>query len=685
MAKNRFRLGIDIGGTFTDLVLIDQNNGEIISKKTPTISEDPTQGITNGLEALKESGIDTKDIEYFVHGTTIGLNTIIQRNGAKVAFIVTDGFRDMLSFQRLRLPVPYDFRSRHPEPLIPRDLVFTVKERLQHDGKVVRPLDDNDLETKIDEIERANVDGVVVCFLHSYINPVHEQQVKKRIAERLPKVKVNLSSELWPQMREYERAMMTILNMYVQPKIEHHFKHLKRRLEGEAVPATPYITQSNGGIMNIETASKYPVRTLFSGPAAGVIGAQDMVKKAGYENVITFDVGGTSADISIIENGNPTYTGNNHLGGFPVMLPSVSMFSVGAGGGSYAWIDNGGMLKVGPDSVGSTPGPACYGTGDKPALTDAFLICGYLNTESFAGGGFELDIKKAKLAVKPIAEHLKLTIEETADRMIQVAIANMFAEVNNIMEHHGFDPREFALLGYGGAGPVLTNFLAEEIQVNEVLIPPLPGTLCASGALNADFIHDEIMTQQVLLNDISIDELCDRFKQLEEQALKWLNSQQVENLQDQQLTYTLDARYQHQAYEIEVPIELEWLEKGEKEKIRDQFHQLHFNQYGHSNQDASIEMINAHVRIVGKPPKVVNQELEQSLENPVSTTERQIMLKGDLYQAPVYTRTELTYGHKIKGPAIIEQHDSTVVVLPNWTAKVNSYGHLILSNEKGGH
>ncbi|WP_163538715.1 hydantoinase/oxoprolinase family protein [Gracilibacillus sp. YIM 98692] len=684
MAENRFRLGIDIGGTFTDLVLLDQNNGNIISKKTPTVTEDPTQGITNGLHALKEMGISTEDIEYFVHGTTIGLNTIIQRNGAKVAFLVTEGFRDMLSFQRLRLPVPYDFRSRHPEPLVPRDSVFTVKERLQHDGTVVRPLDMDELERKMDAIKKADVDGVVICFLHSYINPVHELQVKEKMAEQLPNVKVNLSSELWPQMREYERSMMTILNMYVQPKVEHHFKHLKQRLEAEAVPAHPYITQSNGGIMDIDTASKQPVRTLFSGPAAGVIGALDMVKKAGFDNVITFDVGGTSADISIIENRYPTYTQSNHLGGFPVMLPSVSMYSVGAGGGSYAWIDNGGMLKVGPDSVGSTPGPACYGVGDKPALTDAFLVCGYLNTESFAGGGFALDVERSKQAIQPIADYLELTIQETADRMIQVAIANMFAEVNNIMEHHGFDPREFALLGYGGAGPVLSNLLAEEIQVNEVLIPPLPGTLSALGALNADFIHDEIKTEQVLLENMPMDELHSKFEQLAQQALNWLESQEGTDLDDQELLYTIDARYQHQAYEIELPIQPEWLDKGKKDEIIHQFHQLHFNQYGHSDTDASIELMNLHVRIVGQPPKVTSPIVEQSDAQPVSKINRDIMLKGNIYEAPVYNRSELMYGQDVEGPAIIEQNDTTVVLLNEWKAKVNRYGHLILSREKGG-
>ncbi|MGN8646505.1 hydantoinase/oxoprolinase family protein [Gracilibacillus sp. HCP3S3_G5_1] len=684
MSASRYRLGIDIGGTFTDLILLDQSNGKMISKKTPTVTDDPTQGITNGLQAFKDMGISPEKIEYFVHGTTIGLNTIIQRNGAKVAFLVTEGFRDMLSFQRLRLPIPYDFRSRHPEPLVPRDLIFTVKERMQHNGEVVKPLDIEDLTKKIDAIEKADVDGVVVCFLHSYLNPINETQVKEIMRQRLPKVKVNLSSELWPQMREYERAMMTILNMYVQPKVEYHFKHLRDRLQAENVQAQPYITQSNGGIMGINTASEYPVRTLFSGPAAGVIGALDVTKKAGFNNVLTFDVGGTSADISIIEHGYPTYTQSNKLGGFPVMLPSVSMYSVGAGGGSYAWIDNGGMLKVGPDSVGSTPGPASYGVGDKPALTDAFLICGYLDPRSFAGGGLQLDIEKAKQAIKPIASYLGLTVEETADRMIRVAIANMYAEINNILEHHGIDPREFGLLGYGGAGPVLANLLAEEIQVNKVIIPPTPGTLSALGALNADFIHDEIKTEQALLENLPSDDLYQKFSQLVQQAEKWLVSQDVANLQGKTLIYTMDARYEHQAYEIEMPIQLDWLEKGMKDKLVHQFHQLHYSQYGHANQDAAIEIINLHVRIIGEPPKVTSPIIEQSDELPVPESYRTIMLNGKTYHTPIYYRNKLKHTQEVIGPAIIAQDDTTTVVLNEWKAKVDQYGHVILSRMEGG-
>jgi N-methylhydantoinase A len=363
MKNSNYRLGIDIGGTFTDLTLLDQENGRIVSLKTPTVPADPAQGIANGLALLGEKGVMPSDIHYFVHGTTIGLNTLLQRRGAEIALFATEGFQDLLSLQRLRLPVPYDFRSRLPEPLIARKHVFPIHERMLHDGTVHQAIDTTQLDEAIDAAVAAKVGGIVVCLLHSYKNASNEEQVAERIRTRAPGLEVSISSKLWPQMREYERAVMTAVNMYIQLNVKRYFETLKERLATEGMPATPFITQSNGGIMDIGTAAEAPVRTLFSGPAAGVIGAVRVAESAGIGNVITFDVGGTSADISIIEGGKPTFVQTNHLAGFPIMLPSISIYSVGAGGGSFAWIDKGGLLKVGPESVGSNPGPACYGQG----------------------------------------------------------------------------------------------------------------------------------------------------------------------------------------------------------------------------------------------------------------------------------------------------------------------------------
>lgn len=679
MHAKKFRLGIDIGGTFTDLTVLDQQNGRILGLKTPTVADDPAQGIVNGLSLLSEKGIRPSDIDYFVHGTTIGLNTLLQRKGASIALFVTEGFRDILNLQRLRLPVPYDFRSRLPEPLIPRKHVFTVRERVLYDGSVKVPIDLDSLDEAIDSALAAGVAGIVVCLLHSYKNPVHEQIAAERIRNRTGgRLEVCLSSELWPQMREYERAVMAAVNLYIQPNVKRYFETLKQRLAAEGMKTTPFITQSNGGIMDIETAAEAPVRTLFSGPAGGVIGAVRAAQAAGFSNVVTFDMGGTSADISIIENGKPTFAQTNHLAGFPIMLPSVAIYSVGAGGGSFAWIDNGGLLKVGPESVGSNPGPACYGRGDKAALTDAFLLCGYLNPERFAAGNVPLYPELSEKAMQPIAEHLQLDVRAAADRMIQVAVANMYAELSSVMEQHGFDPRDFSFLAFGGAGPVTANFLADEIQADSVLVPPSPGTLCALGALTADFAYDAVQSRQNLLSELPMSVLKEEYAKLAETAEQWLQKQEIAGLTGQTLFFSMDARYSGQAYEIELPLEPEVLEDTDHRRILDAFHELHQRQYGHSDRDALLEVINLRVRIVGHTLKPVQPRVPDAEGAAVPVASRNIVCRGQEYVAPVYLRTDLRNGHRVEGPAIVEQDDTTVLILAGWHGTVDAFGNLIL-------
>ncbi|WP_027091556.1 hydantoinase/oxoprolinase family protein [Cohnella thermotolerans] len=680
--SHSWRLGIDIGGTFTDLTVLDEQSGTLIGIKTPTVPSDPAQGIANGLALLRQRGIEPKDIRYFVHGTTIGLNTLLQRRGESIALIVTEGFRDLLSLQRLRLPIPYDFRSRLPEPLIPRERVFTVKERLRHDGSVHTPLDMDSLDEAIRAAAASGAGGVVVCFLHSYKNPVHEQQAVARIRELAPELGVSASAELWPQMREYERAAMTAVNLYIQPNVRRYFETLQERLQEEGVRAQPFITQSNGGIMDIGTAADAPVRTLFSGPAAGVIGAVQVARSADVSNVITFDMGGTSADISIIESGQPTFTQMNHLAGMPIMLPSVSIYSVGAGGGSYAWIDNGGLLKVGPESVGSSPGPACYGKGDRAALTDAYLLCGYLNPDRFAAGNVRLYPERSAQAIAPIAEHLGTDARGAADRMIQVAVANMYAELSAVMEQHGFDPREFSLLAFGGGGPVTANFLAEEIQAQSVLVPPSPGTLCALGALTADFAYDAVLSLQKRFEEVTMDALVHEYDRLAKQARMWLTDQQVSGLEDSTLHYSMDARYAGQAFEIELPLDKSMLEDRTGERIVTAFHELHRRQYGHSDAAAVLELINLRVRLVGHTLKPAIASVPDAQGEIKPTCTRRIRYGGQEHMANVYVRSEMHAGHTIEGPAIVEQDDTTVLVLDGWYGTVDRAGNLILKRKE---
>ncbi|QHZ48667.1 MULTISPECIES: hydantoinase/oxoprolinase family protein [unclassified Bacillus (in: firmicutes)] len=684
MNEDGYRLGIDIGGTFTDLFLLNPKDGGVTAVKTPTVPDDHAQGIVNGLAILKEMDIQPSQIHYFMHGMTIGLNTLLQRKGAKIALFVTEGFRDILSLQRLRLPVPYDFKSRMPEPLIPRKYVFPIKERMLHNGAEKAPLHVKDIDDAVDKVLEEGITGIVVSFLHSYRNPLHEHQAAERIKLRAPELEVVASSELWPQMREYERTVMSVANLYIKPNVQHYFDTLKKRLAASGISAPPFITQSNGGLMDIESAAEAPVKTLFSGPAAGVIGAIRAAEAAGVKNLITLDVGGTSADISIVEEGEATLTQSNQISGFPITVPSVAMYSIGAGGGSLAWVDNGGLLKVGPESAGSDPGPACYGKGEKAALTDAFLVCGYLNPDRFASGRMKLYEEKSEQALQPFAAYLNTDVEQAADQMIQVAVANMYTELSNVMEQHGIDPREFSLVAYGGAGPVTANFLAEEIQAKNALIPPSPGTLSALGALTADFVYDAVSSRRMLLEELDGDELKEEFEKLAEQAEKWLDTQRVKVLTEKCFLYLLDARYKGQAFEIEVPVSRTCIEEKNMREIADSFHQVYQRKYGHSDKKASIELMNIRVRLIGKTPKPPIKESGQTAQPEAApASRRQVMLKGGAYQAAVYNRSDLSCGQRIEGPAIIEQDDTTTLILPNWSGAIDHAGNLIIERKEG--
>lgn len=687
MADVSYRLGIDIGGTFTDLSLINEATGELTELKTPTVTDDPAQGIINGLNLLKKRGVDLSNIQYLVHGMTIGLNTLLQRKGADLALFVTEGFQDILSLQRLRLPIPYDFNSRLPEPLIPRKHVYPISERLIHDGTIKKPLHLQQLDDAVQHVISKKLAGIVISFLHSYQNPVHELQAKAYINHHYPQLEVLPSSELWPQMREYERTVMSVVNLYIQPKVKQYLQTLKSRLKEEGVPISPYITQSNGGLMDAESAATSPVKTLFSGPAAGVIGTARIAASASEPNLITFDVGGTSADISIIQNGQPTMAQSNQLSGFPIILPSVAMYSIGAGGGSVAWIDQGGLLKAGPESVGSNPGPASYGKGEKAALTDAFLICGYLNQERFAGGHLQLQLSAAKKAFQPIADQLNKTVEEAADQLIQVAVANMYTELSNVMEQQGFDPRDFSLLAFGGAGPVVANFLAREIHAKNVVVPPSPGTLCALGALTADFIHDAVLSKKICLQDYSINQLKQDYEKLSRKATDWVSQQNIQHINQTSILLLADARYQGQAFEIELPLSINWLKQEQDiHQLIEAFHKLHQRQYGHRDDQARIEFTHLRVRVIGETPTLPFSPVHESSGQSLKPNEyRRIFIEEKEYKASVYNRDTLSVGSIINGPAVIEQDDTTTLILPNWTGSIDPSGNLVISKEAALH
>lgn len=682
--NDRYRLGVDIGGTFTDFTLVDVQEGATTSLKVPTHPAAPEEGVGEGLRILAdEYGVDLGQVEYFVHGMTIGLNTLLQRAGSRCALLVTEGFRDVLGLQRARLPIPYDFNSFLPKPLIERRFVYGIPERFDASGREVAPLDLQAVDAAVDDAVAQGIEAVAVLFLHSYRVPDHELAAVRRIQERYPQLNVCASSQVWPEMREYERAMATVANLYIQKNVERYFANLKRILVEDGVGITPFITQSNGGIMNLDSAAASPVKTLFSGPAAGVIGAIREAGLAGFGNLMTFDMGGTSTDISVVADGAPTYSTQSELGGLPVVLPTIDIASVGAGGGSIGWIDASGLLKVGPKSAGSNPGPACYGTSEIPALTDAFVLCGYVSPARFGGGRMKLNPSRSLSAIGKLADQLGKSPLETADDMVRVSVSNMYAEISNNMEQRGYDPRDLTVVAYGGGGPVTANIVADEIHARDVFVPLHPGTLCAMGSLSADFAYDAVSAEQLAVDDAAETTIKAKLAQLVDEARAWLDDQRTDIIDKDaaRVRCFADARYFGQSYEISVPVTDEDGRVMSPSQIVAAFNDLHRHLYGHAEAGAAVEIVNLRARIVAATPDLplADAAAERTEGAAQPCGRRALRINGATYDdAAIYNREDLRAGDIISGPAVVEQDDTTVVVIPGWAARVDGRLNLII-------
>ena len=487
--KPRYRLGVDIGGTFTDVLVFNDVSGALTSLKVPSNRQDPAQAIVTGLEALRDRhGVDPGMIGYFSHGTTLGVNTLLERDGAEVGLLVTKGFRDILELRRLRLPQANNLYAPRPRALAPRRRVAEINERLGYDGSVIVPVAREDVVAKARALLDGGADNIAICFLHSYRNGDHESQAKQWILEEFPGAYVIASAELWPQQREYERALVGVINGYIGARMRRYFETLKERAENSGVVTRIFSTKSNGGVMSIEAAGERPVETLLSGPASGVMGAAFIGQLIGDTRLLTLDMGGTSVDMALI-NGEVPYSNENTVGDFTVVLPAVDVSAIGAGGGSIAWLDAEGVLKVGPRSAGANPGPACYGRGGtEPTVTDAYAVLGIMT--SILGGEMKLQFDKARAALATIGTRLGLTVEQAADAVLQVATANIYAEAVPQLARRGVDAKEFSLLCYGAAGPTHSFMLARELNLRRVIVPPMPGLLCALGCLVADLRAD---------------------------------------------------------------------------------------------------------------------------------------------------------------------------------------------------
>lgn len=678
------RLGVDVGGTFTDFALYDTETNQLEFAKTPSTPANQALGVAVGIRKLMDRYAVSPDrIDFFIHGTTVATNTLLERKGARTALIVTAGFRDILQIGRQDRPDLYDWRIRRPDPLVPRHLRFEVHERVLHTGKVLAAMQDQDLDHVIERIRNAHVDTVAVCLLHSYANPTHERAIGEALRRELPGVPISLSHEILPEFKEYERMSTTTINAYVAPIMERYLRRLGESIGEAGLRSDLYIMQSNGGTMGVETAIERPVHTILSGPAAGVIGAVAIAQQAGRPNSISIDMGGTSFDVSLSYRGEVRRTQESELERLPVKVPMVDIHTLGAGGGSIAWIDSGGALRVGPQSAGADPGPACYGNGGtKATVTDANLVLGRLGATSLLGGTMNLDADLARNVIaQNIAHPLGLTLEEAAEGIVQVVNASMVKGIRVVSVSKGYDPREFCLMAFGGAGPLHAAELAAEMDIPTVLVPVAPGVTSALGLLMADLRHDFAQTVLKPGSELSPMEITFRYEQLETQAVEQMSREGVP-VQDVTLARTADARYVGQGYELEVAVASGKLEQQHLDDIMERFHNSHVRNYGYASRDNAVEVVNLRVTALAAMPRPDLARSSGPTGGDASNAligERDVYFKNETKRTGIYDRSVLRPGDTIIGPAIVEQLDSTTVVWVDQTATVDEYLNLLLA------
>jgi len=674
-----YRIGVDIGGTFTDFCVFNEASGELHSLKVLSTPEEPGSEVIEGMRQIRSRfGVEPGEVAYFTHGTTVGINTVIQRKGVRLCLFATEGFCDVLELARLKMPDPYDLFSRRPVPLVTRERVFPIKGRIAPDGSIDEPLEEESVRAALANAKRAGAEGIVVSLLHAYRNPVHEGAVKAIVTGLAPEMFVCCSSEVWPIIREYERTVTAVVSGYVQPRVAFYLSSLEAALKGAGIGAEPLITKSNGGVMSAELGKRHAVQMLLSGTASGVIGASHVARLCGLKNAMSLDIGGTSADMALIVEGKPQYGIGEQVGDFPIFIPTVSVTSVGEGGGSIAWVDPIGVLKVGPESAGSTPGPACYGKGgERATITDAFAVCGFIGESGLGYNAVQIDVERAKAAVGEIAARLKLGVQEAAEAIIKVAVSGTFVEVSKLVSRYGVDPRDFALIAFGGAGPMLAAFLARELGIAQVVVPTTPGVLSAFGGLIADIKNDFIKTVYLEVGPGFEEELRSGFAELLAQAVRWLRDEQ--GFRDPYtLLYSADMRYRGQSFEIETPLEAAWIEDAKWERIAEAFHRQHEQIYDYCDRAAPAQIINLRLVILGPSPKPEFKPLASSDAPPRPEKCALVHYDGKVRPVPLYARQALLAGQRFAGPAVIAQDDCTTCIPEGFDVRVDAYGNLLL-------
>lgn len=678
-----WRVGVDSGGTFTDVCLFNDETGEITIWKVSSTPDDPSRGITKGVEeGIGKVGASARDVSFLGHGTTVATNALIQGRGVRTGLITTVGFRDLLEIGRQKRPDLYDLQADKPEILVERHLRFGIPERVRIDGQIETPLDEAGVREAVRALKTAGVKAVAVSFLYAFMSPQHEARVAEILEEEFPEAFHSLSHRVAPEFREFERLSTTVVNAYLGPVMRGYVTALAGKLAALGIETAPQLTQSNGGVIGFDTAAEMPVRTVLSGPSTGVVAAQAIGTMTGIGKLITFDMGGTSTDVALLSEGSCRVVNESVVHGYPIKAPMLDIHTVGAGGGSIAYIDSGHHLKVGPRSAGANPGPACYGLGNpEPTVTDANVVLQTQNPEYLLNGRMKIDRALSLAAVETLAKRLGMGVLETANGILDIVTANMAKAIRVISVQRGYDPREYALLAFGGAGPVHAIRLARELGMKTVIVPRTPGVLCALGLLMTDLRTDFSTTVLHDLSEVTPETIGRLYDGLAMQAAAWFDREHIAS-GAQVTTRTIDCRYAGQNYEIAVDVPEGPITAATFAAIKARFEASHRQLYGFIAEGEAIQLVTYRLAASGivekasfKPRPLLGPDAKAAV-----TGTRQVWMPeaGGFTDATLYDRERLQPGNIVQGPAIIDQMDCTTVLPPGHTARVDAYLNLIV-------
>ncbi|WP_018130906.1 hydantoinase/oxoprolinase family protein [Effusibacillus pohliae] len=678
------RVATDIGGTFTDLVYVD-HEGRIGVAKSDTTPPHFEQGV---MDVIRKAGLREEDIQDFIHGTTVIINALTERKGVKTGLITTKGFRDVLEIGRGNRPDLFNIHYKKPVPFVPRYLRYEVEERLNYKGEELVPLNRENLRNAVEALRKEGVQAIAVCFLHAYANPSHEQEAVALIKQVWPEVAVTASHEVTKEWREYERTSTAVLNSYVKPIAAKYIDSLEKKLEEIGVGGNKYIMQSNSGTTTFEQAKQSPIHMVESGPVAGIFGAAMLGKLLGEKNIIAFDIGGTTAKCSLIESGEVKVTTDYKIewdrrhAGYPIKVPVVDIVEIGNGGGSIAWIDEVGSLKVGPQSAGAMPGPVAYGRGGtEPTTTDANLITGRLSAKNFLGGEIQVDVEATRRAIEEkVARRLGVSVEEAALGIIRIANANMLNALKLISVRRGYDPRDFTLVAFGGGGSMHAMALARELKIKKVIVPVAASVFSAWGMLMTDLRHDYIQTYIRRTHQLSMDELNTEWERLEAQAISQFESEHIPSDKVVFVRYA-DMRYLGQEHTVKVPVPGGVLDITGLQEAERRFHELHEQHYTFKLEGAPIEIVNLHLTALGTVQKPTLSKLEKiggSVDEALKEIRPVLFETFGWQETPVFDRARMGAGITVQGPAIVEESSASTVVEPGQTLSVDEYGNLMI-------